>query len=70
MWFDFWHTHRHTHTEEGTSWKQCVQDMLPGKGDSEDDESDLVVNTNRCNIHYSESGEDTEDEKKEEEDRV
>lgn len=29
--------------------------------DSEDDESDLFVNTNRCNIHYSESEEDSED---------
>lgn len=29
--------------------------------DSEDDESDLFVNTNRCNIQYSESEEDSEE---------
>lgn len=38
--------------------------------DSEDDESDLFVNTNRCNVHYSESEEDSEDEEKAEEDKV
>nr|XP_046151882.1 probable RNA-binding protein EIF1AD isoform X2 [Oncorhynchus gorbuscha] len=38
--------------------------------DSEDDESDLFVNTNRCNVHYSESEEDSEDEKDEGEDKV
>ncbi|XP_076025844.1 putative RNA-binding protein EIF1AD [Genypterus blacodes] len=30
--------------------------------DSEDDESDLFVNTNRCNYHYSESEEDESEE--------
>ncbi|KAL0973891.1 hypothetical protein UPYG_G00212480 [Umbra pygmaea] len=34
--------------------------------DSEDDESDLFINMNRCDVHYSESEEDSEEEKIEE----
>uniref|UniRef100_A0A8C6SPK1 Probable RNA-binding protein EIF1AD n=1 Tax=Neogobius melanostomus TaxID=47308 RepID=A0A8C6SPK1_9GOBI len=37
--------------------------------DSEDDESDLFVNTNRCNYHYSESEEDSEEDDERTEDK-
>lgn len=37
--------------------------------DSEDDESDLFVNTNRCNTHYSESEEDSDEDEDETEDK-
>ncbi|XP_012988885.1 probable RNA-binding protein EIF1AD [Esox lucius] len=52
---------------EGRREKVVEEDGSDHTTDSEDDESDLFVNMNRCNVHYSESEEDSEDEKKEEE---
>ncbi|XP_029021803.1 probable RNA-binding protein EIF1AD [Betta splendens] len=48
--------------EDKTSKEQETEDGGEDVSDSEDDESDLFVNTNRCNYQYSESEDDDDDE--------
>lgn len=61
-------------TEQETTNKQEKEEEMEekdeGLSDSEDDESDLFVNTNRCNYQYSESEEDSEEEDDDQEERT
>ncbi|XP_034546455.1 probable RNA-binding protein EIF1AD [Notolabrus celidotus] len=58
-------------SEQDRTNKQPGEDTAQEEdvSDSEDDESDLFVNTNRCNYQYSESEEEEEESEEEEDDK-
>ncbi|CAJ1058350.1 probable RNA-binding protein EIF1AD [Xyrichtys novacula] len=55
-----------THKEQGKEEDTVQEEEV---SDSEDDESDLFVNTNRCNYQYSESEDEESEEEEEEEEK-
>ncbi|XP_008325733.1 putative RNA-binding protein EIF1AD [Cynoglossus semilaevis] len=56
-----------TSGEDNTKEQLETAEKDEEESNSEDDESDLFVNTNRCNYHYSVSEEDSEEDEEEEE---
>lgn len=56
-----------TSGEDNTKEQLETAEKDEEESNSEDDESDLFVNTNRCNYHYSVSEEDSEEDAEEEE---